>query len=98
MKVESIIYSTALDTCNKINDNIDIFVTLENKKSYCVTIATVDWICEQVGRRYLPSGAPDIIVKELDKTLIEAAVEQYAKEDAYWLRVYSMSYGDAIPE
>lgn len=32
-----------------------------------------------------------------DAYLIEDAVTEYAQDDAYWLRVFSMSCGDAIP-
>ena len=99
MKVVSVEYPTPIENgCDKKNDNIDVFVMLENGKSYCVTVATVDWICNRVGERYLPIGAPDIIVKELDYKLIEEAVNEYAEDDAYWLRVYSMSHGDDIPD
>ena len=99
MKVLSIEYPTPIENgCDKKNDNIDVFVMLENEKSYCVTVATMDWIYNRVGERYLPIGAPDIIVKELDYKLIEEAVNEYAEDDAYWLRVYSMSHGDDIPD
>ncbi len=46
----------------------------------------------------MPGGAPNLIVKELRYQLIEEAVKEYAKDDAYWLRVFSMSYGDKIPD
>ena len=98
MKVISIEYPVPLEDCNKMNDNIDIFVMLENGKKYCVTVATVDWIQGYIGTGYMPSGAPDIIVRELRHQLIEEAVNEYAEGDAYWLRVFSMSYGDVIPD
>lgn len=46
----------------------------------------------------MPSGAPDIIVKELRSDLIEEVIKEYAEGDAYWLRVFSMSGGDEIPD
>lgn len=98
MKVISIEYPVPLENCNCKNDNIDVFVMLENQKSYCITVATVDWISERVGDRYMPCGAPDLIVKELDCKLIEEAVSEYAEGNAYWLRVFSMSHGDVIPD
>lgn len=98
MKVFSIEYPTSLEKCDRLNDNIDVFVKLENGNSYCITVATSDWICDRVGTKYLPSGAPDIIVKELEYKLIEEAINEYAEGDAYWLRVYSMSHGDQIPD
>lgn len=97
MKINSIEYPVPLESCNRLNDNIDIFVKLENGNEYCITVATINWISHCIGRKYLPSGAPHLIVKELDYQLIEEAVKEYAKDDAYWLRVFSMSYGDEIP-
>ena len=98
MKVVSVEYPVSLEDCNRVNDNIDVFVKLENGKHYCVTVATVEWIQTNVGAGYLSCGAPDIIVKELKPQLIEEAVNEYAEGDAYWLRVYSMSRGDEIPD
>ena len=51
-----------------------------------------------MGERHLPSGSPDLIVKELQNQLIEDAVKEYSEDDAYWLRVFSMSYGDEVPD
>lgn len=98
MKVISIEYPTALEDCDRVNDNIDVFVMLENGNKYCVTVATVGWIQAHAGERYLPGGAPNIIVWELTHPLIEAAVREYAEGDAYWLRVFSMSYGEDVPD
>ncbi len=98
MKVISIEYPTSLKDCNITNDNIDIFVKLENGNKYCITVATIDWISDHVGTRYLPSGSPDLIVKELQNQLIEETVKEYSEDDAYWLRVLSMSYGYEVPD
>lgn len=70
---------------------------MENGNKYCITVIAIDWISDHVGTRYLPSGAPDLIVKELQKHLIEDAVREYSEDDAYWQRVFSMSYGDEVP-
>lgn len=51
-----------------------------------------------MGERHLPSGSPDLIVKELQNQLIEDAVKEYSEDDAYWLLVFSMSYGDEVPD
>lgn len=98
IKVISIEYPTQLKNCNIKNDNIDIFVKLQSGNNYCITVATIDWISDHVGERHLPSGSPDLIVKELQNQLIEDAVKQYSEDDAYWLRVFSMSYGDEVPD
>lgn len=98
MKVISIEYPFSLETCNSLHDNIDVFIKLENGNRYCVTVATIEWVRNCVGMKYLPSGAPNIVVKELKKQIIEEAINEYAEDDAYWLRVFSMSYGDVIPD
>ena len=93
IKVISIEYPTPMKNCNIKNDNIDIFVKLENGNKYCITVATIDWISDHVG-----SGSPDLIVKELQNQVIEDAVKEYSEDDAYWLRVFSMSYGDEVSD
>ena len=42
MKVISIEYPTSLNNCNIKNDNIDIFVKVENGNKYCITVATIE--------------------------------------------------------
>ena len=59
-----------LKNCNIKNDNIDIFVKLQSGNNYCITVATIDWISDHVGERHLPSGSPDLIVKELQNKVI----------------------------
>ena len=98
MKVLQITYPTNLDMCNKKNDNIDIFVKLENEKDYCITIATIEWIKNNMPNGYLEPFTPYIIVSELKKEIIEKAIEDFSTDDAYWLRLYSVSYQDEIPE
>ena len=96
MKIINIIYPTPLKLCNIKNDNIDVFVKLENKKEYCVTVVTIKWIKEHMENGFYPAGTPDIIVSELKDNFIKNAIEDYSKEDAYWLKLYSISYGDEI--
>lgn len=42
MKVISIKYPTSLNNCNIKNDNIDIFVKVENGNKYCITVTTIE--------------------------------------------------------
>lgn len=78
-----------MDNCS-IGENIKIIYTtplklcnIKNDKSAC-------------GKRVLSYRNVDIIVSELKDNIIENAIEDYSKEDAYWLRLYSISYGDQI--
>lgn len=95
MNVKNIEYPTTWS--NPMNDNIDVFVTLENGKSYCLAVATIEWINEQVAKNgYLPPSVY-VIIPEFSYNNIKNAVNAYAVDDAYWLRLYSVSSGDEIP-
>ena len=98
MKVSSIIFPTPINECNLFCDNIDVFVKLENEKNFCVTIATIEWITQNMKKGFLEPGAPNIIVTRLQKDIIENAIKEYASDDAYWLKVCSLSYGEEIPQ
>lgn len=96
MNIKKIEYPTKWN--DPLNDNIDVFVTLENGKSYCVTVAALGWINKEVTKHgYLPSSV-HIIISEFSDDNIKKAISEYAENDAYWLRVYSVSSGDSIPE
>lgn len=96
MKIKEISYPTKWS--NTLNDNIDVFVTLENGREYCVTVASVGWVNERVKKDGYLSSYADIIISEFSDENIAKALEDFAADDAYWLRVYSMSHGDEIPE
>ena len=98
MKTLSIKYPTDLSTCNVLNDNIDVFVRLENGRDYCVTVATIEWVKNDMKDGFQPAGAPMIIVSKLEEKIIEKAIADYCNDDAYWLRLFTVSYGDSIPE
>lgn len=99
MKVMTIEYPTPLEKCHRYNDNIDVFVTLENKQTYCITITTTKWIEDYMKlthKNYLEPGTIHLIVEMLDSQIIEKAIREFAENDAYWLKVLSLSYGDEI--
>lgn len=94
VKIKSISYPTALSKIEDItNDNIDVFVELENDdKTYVLTVGTpkyYDWYMEQENTDFIPHGAPDIIVKELREDIIERAIMDFCKWDAYYLIQYA---------
>lgn len=98
MKIESITYPTDINQCDKYNDNIDVFVKLENGKDYCVTVATIEWIRNDMKQGFHPAGAPEIIVSELSEEIVERAISDFCDTDAFWLRVFSISCGENIPD
>ena len=97
MKVKSVIFPTPIDECNLLCDNIDVFIKLEDEKEFCVTVATIEWIIQNMKNGFLEPGAPNIIVTKLQEDIIENAINKYASDDAYWLKVCSLSYGENIP-
>ncbi len=98
MKIESITYPTDISKCNRYNDNIDVFVKLGNGKEYCVTVATIEWIRNDMKDGCHPAGTPEIIVSELSEEIIERAVADFCSDDAFWLRAFSISCGEKIPD
>lgn len=40
---------------------------------------------------FIPPAQPDIIVKELTEKIIREAIESYAEEDAFWLKIYAVA-------
>ncbi len=98
MKVKSITYPTELDNgINIEDDNIDVFVELEDGRTYCVVVATYKNIATQMensNKDYLEGGAPQIIVKKLTHEIIEQAINSHAEDDAYWIKIYGLSHGD----
>ena len=94
MKVVRIEYPTALSKIEDIeNDNIDVFVELEDGITYVVVVSTpmnYYWYMEKENKNHY-CGVPDIIVKKLSEEIITEAIHEYAKGDAYWLKSYYLS-------
>lgn len=74
------------------DDNIDVFVDLENGRSYTVVVGTYKNILSLLNKEnsnFLPPGEPMIIVKKLTMEVIEEAIEAYTKDDdGYWLKLH----------
>ena len=94
MKVVKIEYPTALSKIKDIrNDNIDVFVELEDGTEYVVVVSTpqnFNWYMDKESIDFF-CGVPSIIVRELTKETIEEAIHAYASDEAYWLKYYHLS-------
>jgi hypothetical protein len=93
MKVKKISFPIPLkDVENIYDDNIDVFVTLENGRSYTVIVGTYQNILSllnQENSNFLPPGEPIIMVRKLTMAIIEEAIQAYATcRDAHWLKLY----------
>jgi hypothetical protein len=92
MLIKSISFPTYLEDITDIeNSNIDVFVQLEDAYTYTVVVATaknIESLMDKEKINYFEPGYPFIIVKKLTKEIITEAVEAYASDDAYWLKLY----------
>ena len=92
MLIKSINFPTYLEDITDIeNSNIDVFVELENAYTYTVVVATaknIESLMDKDKMNYFEPGYPFIIVKKLTKDIITEAIEAYASDDAYWLKLY----------
>jgi hypothetical protein len=93
MRVKKISFPVPLTNIENIyDDNIDVFVDLENGRSYTVVVGTYKNILSlltQENSNFLPPGEPMIMVRKLTMEIIEEAIEAYTKDDdGYWLKLY----------
>ncbi|WPC43905.1 hypothetical protein [Clostridium sp. JS66] len=92
MKIKKISYPTSLEKIPDIeNDNIDIFVELDDGMVYTMTVTTPKNYYKYMDKEkidYVPSMPPDIVVRKLTEENIRNALETYVKDDGYWLKLY----------
>ena len=92
MLIKSISFPTYLEDITDIeNSNIDVFVELEDGYTYTVVVATaknIESLMDKEKMNYFEPGYPFIIVKKLTKEIISEAIQAYASDEAYWLKLY----------
>ncbi|AIQ58073.1 hypothetical protein [Paenibacillus borealis] len=95
MKIVNITFLTYLSSIKNIeNDNIDVFVELEDGVTYTMVVATPQnyyWYMDKEGLDYVPPSPPDIIVRSLTEDNIRQAIGAFAEDDAYWMKLYFLS-------
>jgi hypothetical protein len=90
MKIESIEILSEVE--NIFDDNVDVAVKLEDQHTYVVVVATQKnllTLMDYEKSDFLSAGDPMIIVKKLTKEVIQKAIEAYAEDDAYHLKLYA---------
>ena len=79
MRVKKISFPISLEDVENIyDDNIDVFVDLENGRSYTVIVGTyqnVLSLLNQENSNFLPPGEPMIMVRKLTMEVIEEAIQ-----------------------
>lgn len=95
MKIKKIEYPTPISQIKDIeNDNIDVFVELEDGFTYTLVVTTpqnLGWYMDKERLNYLGAAPPMIIVKTLTDENVRKAIESYAAEDAYWLKLHFLA-------
>ena len=94
MRVKKISFPIPLKHVENIyDDNVDVFVDLENGCSSTVVVGTSKNLLSLMDKEksnFLPPGEPMIIVRKLTMEVIQEAIQAYAEEDegAYWLKLH----------
>ncbi|MEC0233384.1 hypothetical protein P4H71_03325 [Paenibacillus kribbensis] len=92
MRIKKIVYPTPLSQIADIeNDNIDVFIELEDETNISVVVCTPKNLISYMAKEninFIPASPPDIIVKSLTEENIEQAINNYAQEDAFWLKLF----------
>lgn len=76
------------------DDNIDVFVESQDGYTFIVVVATTKNLLRRMDEgksNFLESGWLVILVRKLTKEIITEAIEAYAVDDTYWLRLHQFA-------
>ena len=82
---------------DQLNDSIDVAIEFENGSLYTIIVRTPDDLVEEMlqeGTNFIKPGTPVIVVKELTKKIVNEAIEAYAEDEGYWLKL--CQFGDEL--
>jgi hypothetical protein len=95
MLIKKIYFPIPLEHIEDIYDeNLDVFVELENGSEYTVTVGTPKNFLTLMNNHemdFLEPGCPFIIVRKLTMEVIEKAIHAHSQDDAYWLKLHYFS-------
>ena len=93
MKIKQIKYSKPLNEIPDINNaSIDAFVEMEDGITYIIAVGTPEKLHEIMdlqGGFY--HGVPWVFVTQLTETSIRNALEKYADDNGFWLKMYHLA-------
>ena len=96
MKVESITFLSDLkDVKDIFDDNVDVAVKLDDGHEYIVVVATQKNLLTLMNNEksdFLSPGDPMIIVRKLTKEVVEDAIQVYAENNGYYLKLYAAHF------
>lgn len=97
MLIKSIRFEPELEDIEKRDDdNVDAIIELNDGYEYIVPVITHKNILSLINNErsdFLFPMDPMIVVKELTMDNIERAIKAYAKDDAFWLKLYHLASG-----
>jgi hypothetical protein len=79
------------------NDNIDVLVENEDGYKYIICVGTPQNFLEEMDQEksnFVLPGSLTIIVKKLTKEIVTEAIEAYAEDTGYWLKLHQ--FADSI--
>jgi hypothetical protein len=78
-------------------DHVDVFVENEDGYTYTIVVTTPGDLVDQMEQEkinFIIPDTPKIIVKKLTEQIVREAVQAYAENDGYWLKL--CQFGDDI--
>lgn len=73
------------------NENVDVFVKTDDGYTYTLSFATtkhLQFLMDKKEMDYYGPGYPFILVNKLTPEIITQAVNAFAEDEGYWLKVY----------
>jgi hypothetical protein len=95
MKIKKILWPDQFKV--EIDGSIEIYVQDDNYYTYTVFITTPeDLVKEMIQQKinFIRPEIPKVIVKKLTKEIITEAIESYAADDGFWLKLHQ--FGNAV--
>ena len=77
------------DAVNPENDNIDVYLTFSDGRSYTFVVATPEnlkLLMKQEGKPYLSPGAPMLIAEKLTPEIVTCLLQELVQDDALLTR------------
>ena len=95
MLIKEISFPSSLEYVEDIyDDNLDVFVELEDGSKYTVIVGTPKNLLTLMNRHgmdFLEPGGPFIIVRKLTMEVIEKAIDAHTENNAYWLKLHNFA-------
>jgi len=82
---------------DSLNDSIDVGIEFEDGYSDTVIVRTSADLVEEIlqeGTNFIKPGTSVIVVKQLTKKMVNEAIEAYAEDEGYWLKL--CQFGDEL--